>query len=313
MAQIEINGGIVEYELLGPEGGDVLTVTPGGRFSKDYPGVRPFAEALAAAGKRVLLWDRPNTGRSDVQLFGASESHMRSETLAGMLRELELGPVIALGGSGGARDSIVFTIEHPELVSKLIVWSIVGGAFASMSLANVYIMNEIRTVRRSGIPGVLAQRGPAGSWADLVVNNPRNRQRLIDIGAENFERVMWRWFEAYVPKATEAIPGVPDHQMKSISVPTLIVRGGEADIDHPKRTSLEVHALIGGSRLIDPPWPEDAWERAQEARDAGRGSIFDPWMDAVPTFLDFIDGNLEQVGQGLAQTRVEQYFGPHGI
>lgn len=289
MAQIKVNGGIVEYEILGDEGADVITVTPGGRFSKDYPGVRPFAEALAAAGKRVLIWDRPNTGLSDVQLYGATESHMRAETLSTIVRELDLGPVFAFGGSGGARDSIVFTIEYPELVKKLVVWSIVGGAFSSMSLASVYVMNEIRTVRRHGIEGVLEQRGPAGSWADLVAVNPDNAQRLRDIGAKEFERVMWRWLEAYVPKANESIPGVPDHQMRTIAVPTLIVRGGENDIDHPKRTSFEVHSLISGSKLIDPPWPEDAWERAQAARDAGRGSIFDPWMDAVPTFLDFLD------------------------
>lgn len=289
MAEIEVNGGIVVYDLLGPEDGEVLTVTPGGRFSKEYRGVRPFAEALAAAGKRVLIWDRPNCGSSDIQLYGKSESHMRAETLAGMVEQLGLGPVVAMGGSGGARDSIVFTIQYPELVKKLIVWSIVGGAFSSMSLANVYIMNEIRTVRRRGIEGILNLEGRAGSWSDLVAANPRNKQRLLDIGAEEFERVMWRWFEAYVPKPNEAIPGVPDHEMRSITVPTLIVRGGEEDIDHPKRTSFEVHALIKSSRLIDPPWPEDAWERAQEARDAGKGGIFDPWMDAVPTFLDFIN------------------------
>ena len=51
----------------------------------------------------------------------------------------------------------------------------------------------------------------------------------------------------------------------NIKVPTLIIRGGENDLDHPKRTSLEVSCLIKGSKLIDPPWPEDAWERAGES------------------------------------------------
>ncbi len=288
MAYVEVNGGLVAYDLIGPEDGQVCVVTPGGRFSKEYRGVRPFAEALAATGRRVLIWDRPNTGESDIQLYGQSESHMRAETLAGMVRELELGPVVAMGGSGGARDSILFTIRYPELVTRLITWSIVGGAFSSMSLASVYVLDELRAVRRSGIAGILALKGRAGSWSDLVAANPRNQQRLEQLGAEEFERVMWRWFEAYVPKPNEAIPGVPDWQMRSIQVPTLIVRGGERDIDHPKRTSYEVHSLIAGSRLIEPPWPEDAWERAQEARDAGRGGIFDPWLKAVPAFSDFI-------------------------
>lgn len=289
MAEALLNGGVVCYDLIGPSDGEVLVVTPGGRFSKEYRGVRPFAEALAAAGKRVLIWDRPNTGASDVQLYGRSESHMRAETLAGLVRELDLGPVIALGGSGGARDSIVFAVEYPELVSKLIVWSIVGGAFSSMSLASVYVLDEIRTVRRGGIDAILNLVGQAGSWQDLVNANRRNKQRLYDLGAEEFERVMWRWFEAYVPKSTEAIPGVLDSELRGLRVPTLIVRGGEEDIDHPKRTSFEVHALIRGSRLIDPPWAEDAWERGQEARDKGVGGIFDAWMHGIPEFVTFIE------------------------
>ncbi|MDP3950428.1 alpha/beta fold hydrolase [Microbacterium sp.] len=291
MPEIEIHGGMVAFELIGPEDGEVCVVTPGGRFAMTYPGVRPFAEAIAAGGKRVLIWDRPNCGVSDIQLFEQSESHMRATVLAGLIRQLGLGPVIAMGGSGGARDTLMLSILFPELVSKMIVWSIVGGAFSSMSLANVYVMNEIRTVRRGGIDGILKLTGPAGSWSDLVAASPRNEQRLRDLGAEEFERVMWRWFEAYMPKPNEAIPGVQDHKFASIDKPTLIVRGGANDIDHPRRTSFEVHALIPGSRLIDPPWPEDAWERSQELRDAGKGGIFDPWMLAVPTFLDFIDEN----------------------
>ncbi len=70
-----------------------------------------------------------------------------------------------------------------------------------------------------------------------------------------------------------------------IQVPTLIIRGGENDMDHPKRTSLEVSCLIKGSKLIDPPWPEDAWERASEERAAGKVkhfNMFDTWVQAAP-------------------------------
>lgn len=299
--EVEINGGLVAYDLVGPVDGDAVVLTPGGRFSKDFPGVRPLADVLAAGGKRVLLWDRPNTGRSDIQLFGKTESHMRAATLGGLVRELDLGPIAVLGGSGGARDSIVFTLMHPELVSKLAIWSIVGGTSSSMSLAWVYVLNELRTVREGGIEGILEMPGLAGSWSELVTANPRNRQRLEEIGSEEFERVMSRWLDAYVPKPNEAIPGVPDWEFDQITVPTLIIRGGENDFDHPKRTSFAVHCLIRGSRLVEPPWPEDAWERAQKARNAGNGSIFDPWIKAAPTLLDFIDEPVNALAarQGL--------------
>src|SRR3979411_1840629 len=107
-AEIEINGGIVVHEFVGPEDGEVVVLTPGGRFSKDFGGIHELAYALADGGKQVLLWDRPNTGRSDVRLFGQSESHMRSETLKGLLDQLGIDRVISAGGSGGARDSILF-------------------------------------------------------------------------------------------------------------------------------------------------------------------------------------------------------------
>jgi 2-hydroxy-6-oxonona-2,4-dienedioate hydrolase len=287
--EVEVNGGIVVYELIGPADGEVVVLTPGGRFSKDYGGVHELAYALADGGKQVLLWDRPNTGQSDIQVYGRSESHMRAETLGLMLDKLGIDRVISAGGSGGARDSIIFTLMWPDKVRKLATWHIVGGTYSSIALAGVYVMGELRTVRSQGIDGVMLMEEGPGSWAALCAVNPRNADRLRAIGAEEFERVMTRWLDAFIPKANEAIPGVPDWEFEQIKVPTLIVRGGEKDFDHPKRTSMEVHALIKDSRLVEPPWPEDAWEQASRATVEGRGSLFDPWVQAAPVLLEFFD------------------------
>ncbi|WP_409333228.1 alpha/beta fold hydrolase [Trujillonella humicola] len=292
MAETEtvVNGGVVVHEFVGPEDGEVVVLTPGGRFGKDFPGVREMAEGIAAGGKRVLLWDRPNCGRSDVQLFGRSESHMRAETLGGLLDGLGIEQVVKFGGSGGARDSIVFTLMYPEKVTRLALWNIVGGNFSTMSLAGVYILNELRTVRAKGIEGVLQLGGAAGGWGDLVAANPRNADRLRELGAEEFERVMYRWLDAFIPKPNEAIPGVADWEFGEIRVPTLIIRPGIDDHDHPPTTSFRVHTLIRGSRLVEPPWPEDAWEQGGAAREAGTGNIFDSWVLAAPLLVDFVDG-----------------------
>jgi hypothetical protein len=94
-----------------------------------------------------------------------------------------------------------------------------------------------------------------------------------------------------VSKPGQTIPGVEDEMFDRIRVPTLIIRGGENDLDHPKRTSLEVSCLIKGSKLIDPPWPEDAWERASEDRAAGKVkhfNMFDTWAQAAPAILEFL-------------------------
>ncbi|HEU4360543.1 MAG TPA: alpha/beta hydrolase [Mycobacterium sp.] len=286
MASLEVNGGNVVYEILG-NSGDLIALTPGGRFSKDVPGLRPLAEALVDGGYRVLLWDRPNCGASDVQFYGQSESHMRAETLAGLLTALDEGPCIIAGGSGGARDSILTTMLYPGLVTKLVVWNIVGGVYGTFVLGSYYVIPSILAVRGRGIEGLLS----VPEWRERIEENPNNKQRLLGLDGDDFLKVMLRWLNAFVSKPGQTIPGVDDEMFDRITVPTLIIRGGANDWDHPKRTSLEVSCLIKGSELIDPPWSEDAWERAAEERATGktnRFNMFDTWVQAAPAILGFL-------------------------
>ena len=284
----EVNGGNVVYEILG-ETGDFIALTPGGRYSKDIEGLRPLAEELVKGGYRVLLWDRPNCGKSEVQFYGQSESHMRAETLHALITGLGIEPCIIAGGSGGARDSMLTTMLYPEIVTKLVVWNIVGGVYGSFVLGGHYITPSIMAVRGLGIEGLLRVR----EWKERIAENPANRDRILALDKDEFLKVMLRWLNAFVSKPGQTIPGVPDEMFDNITVPTLIIRGGENDWDHPKRTSLEVSCLIKGSELIDPPWPEDAWERAGEERASGKVktfNMFDTWVQAAPAILKFLDG-----------------------
>ncbi|SHM64580.1 Pimeloyl-ACP methyl ester carboxylesterase [Cryptosporangium aurantiacum] len=284
---MEINGGNVVYEILGNSPDELIVLTPGGRFSKDIEGLRPLAEALVEGGKRVLLWDRPNCGASDVQFYGRSESHMRAETLKTLLTELGEGPCVIAGGSGGARDSMLTVMLYPELATKLVVWNIVGGVFGSFSLGAYYVVPSIQAVMAKGIDGLF----DLPEWQALIKANPANEARLRALKKDDFLQLMLRWLDAYVSKPGQTIPGVEDLDFVNIRVPTLIIRGGKDDWHHPKRTSLEVSCLIKDSELIDPPWPEDAWERATEDRAAGRVdryNMFDTWVQAAPAILEFL-------------------------
>ncbi|MBF6352349.1 alpha/beta hydrolase [Nocardia flavorosea] len=286
MPAVTVNGGTVIYEILG-DTGDLIVLTPGGRFGMDIPGLRPLAQALVTGGYRTLLWDRPNCGASDVQFYGQTESHMRAETLHGLLTELETGPVILAGGSGGARDSMLTTMLYPELVNRLVLWNIVGGVYGTFNLGAHYVLPSLQAVRGMGIEGLLKLK----EWQERIAANPDNEQRLRALDAGNFVKLSLRWLNAYVPKPGQTVPGVDDEMFERIQVPTLIIRGGAKDLDHPKRTSLEVSCLIQGSTLIDPPWPEDAWERAMEDRAHGRVrrfSMFDTWVLAAPEILKFL-------------------------
>ena len=288
MPSIEINGGDVVYEIIGDPNDELVVLTPGGRFSKEIPGLRPLADALVAGGKRVLLWDRPNCGASDIQFYGQTESHMRAETLHKMLTALDLGPCVIAGGSGGARDSMLTVMLYPELATKLVVWNIVGGIYGTFSLGAYYVIPNYQTLRTKGIKGLL----DIPEWQERIAENPRNLDRILAMDSEQTLKLMMRWLNAYISKPGQTIPGVDDELFDRIQIPTLIVRGGENDLDHPKRTSFEVNCLIKGSELIDPPWPEDAWERAAEERASGkvkRYNAFDTWVQLAPAVLEFID------------------------
>src|SRR6185312_13099998 len=256
---IEINGGNVVYEILG-ESGDFIVLTPGGRFSKDVPGLRPLAEELVKGGYRLLLWDRPNCGKSDVQFYGQSESHMRAETLYKLVTALDIGPCVIAGGSGGARDSMLTTMLYPEIVTKLVVWNIVGGVYGTFVLGSFYIVPSILAVRGLGMEGVVK----VAEWRERIEENPGNKQRLLDLDADEFLKVMLRWLNAFVSKPGQTIPGVEDELFENIKVPTLIIRGGEND-----------------------------WERAGEKFAASGGKkfcLFDTWVQAAPAILKFLGG-----------------------
>jgi pimeloyl-ACP methyl ester carboxylesterase len=212
---------------------------------------------------------------------------MRAETLSQLITKLDIGPCILAGGSGGARDSMLTTMLYPELVKKLVVWNIVGGVYGSFVLGSYYIVPSILAVRGAGMKAV----AQVGEWQERIGENPDNEQRILSQDSDQFLKLMLRWLNAFVPKPGQTIPGVEDELFDEIKVPTLIIRGGENDLDHPKRTSLEVSCLIKGSKVIDPPWPEDAWERAGEARAKGkvkRFNMFDTWVQAAPAILDFL-------------------------
>ena len=151
-------------------------------------------------------------------------------------------------------------------------------------------MPSILAARGAGIKGLLR----VGEWKERIAENPHNEDRFRALDVDEFLKVMLRWLNAFVSKPGQTIPGVEDEMFDNITVPTLIIRGGENDWDHPKRTSLEVSCLIKGSKLIDPPWPEDAWERAGEKFAASGGkrfNMFDTWVQAAPAILKFLDAD----------------------
>jgi pimeloyl-ACP methyl ester carboxylesterase len=283
MARIVISGLGIEYELLGTAAAPVVVLTPGGRFSKDSAGLHELANELVAGGKRVLLWDRPNCGASDISFDAASESELQATTLINLISELELGPVTLAAGSAGSRVSLIAASRAPHAVSHLVLWWISGGPIGLMQLATYYCGEAGTLASQGGMEAVAA----SPQWAEQIKRNPKNRDIILSQDAEQFIETMQSWAAVYAPSTSSPVPGMSLDDFARLTMPTLILRSGKSDLSHTRRTSEWVHELLPHSKMIDPPWPDQEWNQRLTASLQHKGGLFERWPMLAPHILQF--------------------------
>lgn len=277
MATATVNGLTLAYETIGE--GRPWVITPGGRFTKDEPGVRQLAEALAAQGNRVLIWDRPNCGESDVCFEGSSESAMQADALVGLLEHLEMTPAVIIGGSGGARVSLLAAAQ-PGAASGLATWWISGGVYGLLTLAMHYCGGSLAAAWTSGGMEAVAD---LPEWQEVIERNARNRQRILDQDPKTFIAAMERWMLAYVP-TDEPVPGLSLTAARALDIPALVFRSGQSDVWHTRATSERLAEVLPQARLVEPPWGDREWLERGEEREKG---IFVRWPLLAPQLLEW--------------------------
>jgi pimeloyl-ACP methyl ester carboxylesterase len=284
MTRVEIDGVGIAYRLLGREGAPAIVLTPGGRFSKDEPGVPELGEALANGGKRVLLWDRPNCGESDVCFEGEAESEMMAAVLGKLIRKLQLGPTTLAGGSHGSRVSLICASRNPDIISHLALWWISGGNVGLTQLAWVYCGESANYAAFGGMEAV----ANSTSWKEQVTRNPNARAQLLRQDPKEFIAQMQRWALAYNPSEISPVPGMSPKHFARLNMPVLIFRNGNSDIAHPRETTDWVHRLIPHSKMIDPPWNDEEWNNHMAKVFSGQKvNLFGNWPALAPFILDF--------------------------
>lgn len=288
MQKIDVDGVGIAYELIGEEGAPPIALTPGGRFTMDVPGLREMAEEFARAGRRVLIYDRPNCGHSDTCLRGPSESETQAEALAGLIRTLDLGPTVIAGGSGGSRVSMLTASRYPDLCSHLAVWWISGDPIGLMQLATYYCGEAATLASVGGMEAVLN----ATSWAEHLAKNPAAKDALLALDPDQFIATMQKWAAVYAPSDITPVPGMLPRDFALLNMPTLVFRSGRSDLSHTRATSEWVHRLIPHSVLAEPPWEDNEWnyQSGQTASGSEGVTLFTSWPKLAPTILDFIDG-----------------------
>ena len=275
-----VDGLRVSYDLIGElsREGHPWVITPGGRFSKDYEGVRELAQAIAAEGNQVLVWDRPNCGESDVCFTGTSESAMQADVLAGLLRAARPG-----------------TGCHHRRLRRFARLAADRCAPSGRGRRPRDVVDQRRRLRadeprRALLLGIAGRRLDGGmdavldipDWVEVLERNPGNRQRFLDQDPQEFVETMERWMAAYCACGEELIPGLPDADARSVSLPTLVFRSGKSDVHHTRATSESLAALLPNTELVEPPWGDREWiERGTGARSRRREPVL-PLAPARP-------------------------------
>jgi pimeloyl-ACP methyl ester carboxylesterase len=286
MTVTQVNGLSIAHEVIGDAGARPWAITPGGRFSMTSPGVRELAVALAERGNRVLIWDRPNCGSSDVCFTGPSESQMQADVLADLLRQLDMTGAVIAGGSGGARVSLLTAARHRDVASALSTWWISGGIFGLMVLGVHYCGGSLKTAWN----GTMEDVAGLPEWAEVSELNPRNRELFRKQDRAEFLATMERWMAAYCPSDDQPVPGLTMTEAREFDLPTLVFRSGASDFNHTRAASENLAKVLPNARLVEPPWGDTEWNDRSAARPGGGGEgLFVGWPALAPILQDWAD------------------------
>jgi pimeloyl-ACP methyl ester carboxylesterase len=116
------------------EGPALLLIHGGGEDSSMLAGQ---ADDLAAAGYRVITYDRRGTGKSGRHDWPGNGADQHADDAAALLTSLGVGPAVIVGVSSGGVIAMTVAARHPDVVSRVVAWEppalgvVPGGAAAN--------------------------------------------------------------------------------------------------------------------------------------------------------------------------------------
>jgi pimeloyl-ACP methyl ester carboxylesterase len=82
----------------------------------------PQAEAIAATGRSVVVYDRRGTGASTRDAWPGDGADQHADDAAELLARLGCGPATVVGFSSGGVIAMVLAVRHPGAVAEAIAW-----------------------------------------------------------------------------------------------------------------------------------------------------------------------------------------------
>lgn len=256
--RIPVAGGSIAYLEDGPrEGTRGTVVLLHGASANAYDPMEGVGRRLAAAGFRVVSFDRPGYGGSDRPAGPeAATPAFQARMLADAIGGLELGPVILLGHSWSGALALRMALDRPEGIAGLVLVAPVAIPFPPMALpwwAGLALKPPVtwlltRTIAvpigLTYLPGVA--RGvfrPEPPVEDYV---ERSRAALILRPGSALANIQDL---AGLPAAlAEQAP-----LYASLRIPTVIVTGEGDPVVVPAKQAEPLRRAVPGARLVELP------------------------------------------------------------
>lgn len=260
MPYAKVRGIDMNYQVLG-SAGPWVALSPGGRG--DIGRIEFQAGKLAELGYRVVIFDRRNTGASDVVIDGnGSEYEIWADDVHELMNQLGALPAIVGGSSSGCRTALLFALRHPESVRALLLWRVTGGRFACERLAEEYYGQFITAAQKGGMAAVCEME----HWRERIEARPANRDALMNMEPARFIQVMSRWREYFLQGADLPVIGATEADLRSVKAPACIVPGN--DLTHGQKTGETLGSLLPTSEVHilfpkhydEPLAPRDQWD-----------------------------------------------------
>ncbi len=212
----EVNDLKMYYEIYGRGKPLVLIHGGGSTIQSSFGRVIP----LFAKNRQVIAMELQAHGRTtdrDADLSFEQDA----DDVATLLKNLNIHKADFFGFSNGGTTCLQIAIRHPEIVGKIIL----GSALAKRNGVPEWFWDFMKQTRLENMPEQLkaAYRQVAPDTNGLQVMHDRDAKRMV-----NFK-------------------DIPDEQIKSIKVPSLIITG-DKDIITPEH-AIEIHRRIANSEL----------------------------------------------------------------
>lgn len=243
-----IAGGTLEAYPL-PGGPGVPLIVLGGVET----GMRPLAGTEQVLDRRWV----PRTASRPVTVLGRplpedpadAERMMHprviADAVASVLRERGLGPVAVEAESGGGRISLWLTVDHPELVDRLVLASVAAETPPDSPMA----------ARMAG----WIQLGETGAWGEFFAAMAQQMKAASEVEAGSFAVAARLQPRPATPerfigelKATLDPTSFVTDRLGEIAVPTLVLAGEQDQVVPLASTQLVADRIPGAHLVTDP-------------------------------------------------------------